>query len=544
MHLARFASRPLAWPSAIFALMIPPAIALLMTVHPARAATVGSRILIDPVGENNADFFGTSVAWVGDVNVDGYDDLLIGAFRYPEIASLGRAYLYFGGPAIDTAADLVIAAPAGDTGWFGISVASAGDFNGDGYPDFIVGAQQSGYPGKAFVYYGGPTLDATPDLTLIGESTGSMTMFGASVASAGDLNEDGFDDVIVGAPQYGSGGRAYVFFGSGAPDAIPDAMFTAPGAFDQLGYAVGGAGDMNGDGHPDVFASAPYNDAAAVNAGAIYVWFGGPAFDATTDLTLFGSGVNERLGNAANAGDVNGDGFSDLVGAGKDHVSLWFGGSPPNSTPDLTLARTYASVAGAGDVNGDGIDDFVVGAPYDGTAGVVAGRVSVYFGGSAVDSLDDLHFMGDQSGRSLGLCVAGGGRVDGPGSTDLIASSYEDPDATGYNKGRVYVIANSPDLTAVPAIPIRGLSFLGARPNPAQGGVNFVFALDHAVPVRIIVYDVAGRVVARPIEDEWMVGPVTRTWDPGALPRGVYYVQTTLDNRVEVRKVIWMGQRR
>ena len=146
------------------------------------------------------------------------------------------------------------------------------------------------------------------------------------------------------------------------PDAVPDRVFSGVGYYDQLGSVVGSAGDMNGDGHPDVFASAPYNDAGALNAGAIYVWFGGPAFDTTPDLTLAGSGVNEHLMNAANAGDVNGDGFSDLIGADNDHVFVWFGGSHPNSVPDLTLARRYASVAGAGDVDGDGTDDFVVGA--------------------------------------------------------------------------------------------------------------------------------------------------------------------------------------
>ncbi|MGH9866875.1 MAG: FG-GAP-like repeat-containing protein [Candidatus Polarisedimenticolia bacterium] len=446
MHRARLVRLPLRWRPSKLPIAILVASALFAAPRVGAASSITSRILIDPVGENNADFFGTSVAWVGDVNGDGYEDLLVGAFRYPEIESHGRAYLYFGGPALDSVADLVIPAPAGIVAWFGISVASAGDFNGDGYPDFIVGAQQSGYEGKAFIYYGGPSLDATPDLTLIGESTGSMTTFGASVASAGDVNEDGFDDVIVGAPWYGSGGnkpgRAYVFFGGAVPDAVPDRVFSGVGFNDQLGSVVGSAGDMNGDGHPDLFASAPYSTAGALNAGAIYVWFGGPAFDATPDLTLLGSAGNVRLQNAANAGDVNADGFSDLIGAGKDHVYVWFGGSSPNSIPDLTLARTYATVAGAGDVNGDGIDDFVVGAPYDGTGGTVAGRVSVFFGGSPVDTVDDLYFVGDP-GRNLGLCVAAGGHVDGAGPPDLIASGYEDPEAIGYNKGRVYVIANS-----------------------------------------------------------------------------------------------------
>src|SRR5262245_61982155 len=194
------------------------------------ATTVTSRIVTDPAGEHTGDEFGRSVAWVGDVNGDGYDDGLVGACRYPEIASAGQAYLYFGGPAMDAVADLVITPPAGGAGWFGISVASAGDFNGDGDPDFIIGAQQAGNEGKAFIYYGGPSLDATPDFKLTGESTGQLTTFGASVASAGDVNEDGFGDVIVGAPWYPGGGnkpgRAYVFFGGAEPDTVPDRMFS------------------------------------------------------------------------------------------------------------------------------------------------------------------------------------------------------------------------------------------------------------------------------------------------------------------------------
>jgi hypothetical protein len=134
------------------------AIALFAGPRVGAASSVTSRILIDPVGENFGDAFGSSVAWVGDVNGDGYEDLLIGAFHYPETTSVGQAYLYFGGPALDAVADLVIPAPSGGGGLFGASVASAGDFNGDGYPDFIIGAPQAGSEGRAFIYYGGPAL--------------------------------------------------------------------------------------------------------------------------------------------------------------------------------------------------------------------------------------------------------------------------------------------------------------------------------------------------------------------------------------------------
>ena len=445
MHRACLFGLPLRFRTTKLPIAVLVGIALFAGTRTDASASITSRILIDPTGEHTGDVFGCSVAWVGDVNGDSYDDLLIGAFRYPEIASVGQAYLYFGGPAIDLVADLVITPPAGGAGWFGVSVASAGDFNGDGHPDFIIGAQQAGYEGKAFIYYGGPSLDATPDFTMIGESTGSITAFGASVASAGDVNEDGFGDVIVGAPWYGGGGnkpgRAYVFFGGAVPDAIPDRVFPGVGFYDQLGSVVGSAGDMNGDGHPDVFASAPNSNAAAQGAGLISVWFGGPAFDANPDLALPGSGLSEHLMNGANAGDVNDDGFSDLIGAGRTQVRVWFGGSSPNAVPDISLARTYASVAGAGDVNGDGVDDFVVGAPYDSSGG--AGRVSIYFGGNAVDTLEDLSYAGAPAGGAIGLAVAGGGHVDGPGPSDVIASAYWDPEAVGYNMGRVYVMANA-----------------------------------------------------------------------------------------------------
>src|SRR5262249_43548263 len=142
------------------------AVALFAGRSAGAAASLTSRILIDPAGEHTGDVCGCSVGWVGDVNGDGYDDVLVGAFRYPEIQSIGQAYLYFGGPSMDAVPDLVIQPPPGGAGWFGVSVASAGDFNGDGYPDFIVGAQQAGNEGKAFIYYGGPPPRAPPRVTL------------------------------------------------------------------------------------------------------------------------------------------------------------------------------------------------------------------------------------------------------------------------------------------------------------------------------------------------------------------------------------------
>src|SRR5215471_18670900 len=93
------------------------AIALLAMSHSALASSISSQLLIEPTGQYIGDNFGCSTAWVGDVNGDGYDDFLIGAFRYPDFQSAGVAFLYFGGPALDSLADLVISPPPGGAGW-------------------------------------------------------------------------------------------------------------------------------------------------------------------------------------------------------------------------------------------------------------------------------------------------------------------------------------------------------------------------------------------------------------------------------------------
>jgi hypothetical protein len=98
--------------------------------------------------------------------------------------------------------------------------------------------------------------------------------------------------------------------------------------------------------------------------------------------------------------------------------------------------------------------------------------------------------------------------------------------------------------TDVPTSPIQGIAFVGATPNPASSEVSLTFSMDHAVRVRVSVYDVAGREVARPVSDERLQGRVTRVWRPHALASGVYYVSTTMGGLKQVRKLIWLGHAR
>ncbi|HYJ31847.1 MAG TPA: FlgD immunoglobulin-like domain containing protein [Candidatus Binatia bacterium] len=417
-----------------------------------------------PTGEAASDFFGYSVSRAGDVNGDGYDDVIVGAYSNGTGGLFaGRAYVYYGGPGADAVADLTLtAAAAGDQ--FGQSVSGAGDVNGDGYADVIVGAPNNdaggANAGRAYVYYGGPSADAVADLTLTGAAASDF--FGLSASGAGDVNRDGFDDVIVGANANDQGGvdagRAYVYYGGPGADAVADLTLTGAAAGDRFGNAVSGAGDVNGDGYADVIVGANNNDAAGTNAGRAYVYYGGPGPDAVADLTLTGVSSSDFFGiSVSGAGDVNGDSYADVIvgastndqgGVDAGRAYVYYGGPGADAVPDLTLTGAAAgdllgqSVSGAGDANGDGYADLVVGAPQNDAGGVDAGRTYVYYGGPGVDAVPDLTLTGAAAGDNFGWSVSGGD-VNRDGHADVIVGAWGN-DARGNAAGRAYVFTPRP----------------------------------------------------------------------------------------------------
>src|SRR5262245_24286898 len=166
-------------------------LSLLPFIAPSTAWAISGHTLFAPTGAAVTDELGWAVAAAGDFNGDGHPDVIVGA---PFSASgAGRAYLYLGP---SPGSPLVFTGTAGEQ--FGFSVASAGDLNGDGFDDVIIGAEAPGGVGHAYIFYGGPSPNTVVDLTLTGEAVNDE--FGWSVARAGDVNGDGFDDVIVGAP--------------------------------------------------------------------------------------------------------------------------------------------------------------------------------------------------------------------------------------------------------------------------------------------------------------------------------------------------------
>ena len=405
------------------------------------------------------NYFGTSVSSAGDYNGDGFSDVIIGAQGY--LSNTGRAYLFLGGSIMNNGVDITFTGSAGYS--LGYSVSEAGDFNGDGYSDVVIGA--SGYltsRGRAYIYFGNPSASGGSPLTFTGETTNNN--FGISVSSAGDANGDGYSDVIIGAPGFNSNtGKAYLYYGGFENDDDPDKFLNGEAAGDNFGLSVSDCGDVNSDGNSDFIAGSNLGGAGGSGTGRAYIFFNAMTGNDISDINFYGTSASETLGESvSNAGDVNGDGFDDMIIGAKGYNSLqgkayiYFGGNIMNNTPDVTLIGVSiadqfgSSVSAAGDVNGDGFDDVIVGASsYNNGAG--QGRAYIYYGGSSMNTAIDVTLTGASGFDFFGVSVSGAGDVNGDGFGDVIIG------ASGYNsasyQGRAYiyfggsVMNNTSDVT-------------------------------------------------------------------------------------------------
>ncbi|MEN0067307.1 MAG: hypothetical protein AAGA48_34570 [Myxococcota bacterium] len=357
------------------------------------------RVDVTFVGEENSDRVGRSVANAGDVNGDGIDDLLVATRDRSNDA--GEVYLVYGDPTLTGSVDLSDATAhfvgGGPTDRLG-NAAGAGDFDGDGFDDILLSADGSDAggdnSGAAYVVYGGGFLAGTlnvadADLEIVGENADDDVR---AVSSAGDVNGDGIDDLLIGARENDEGGSnagaAYVIFGSstrlrGTLDlAFADMKVVGQSPEDRVGTSVAGVGDVDADGFDDILLGVPNTE---VGTGTACLIYGSAALTGTisflaSDTKLVGEAEQDFAGSiVAGAGDVNGDGFADILihapgndegGSNASAVYLIHG---PVATGTLDLANADVKVigdvsdpfgallAGGGDFDGDGLDDFMAG---------------------------------------------------------------------------------------------------------------------------------------------------------------------------------------
>jgi hypothetical protein len=456
--------------------------------------TAHAQLESDQIGAS----LGFSVAGAGDVNGDGYADIIVGTHAYNAgQENEGAAFVFLGSASgiADGNPTTAHARLESDQigGYLGVSVAGAGDVNGDGYDDVIVGAHaydtDEPSEGAAFVFLGSASgiADGNPSTAHAQlESNQVNADLGTSVAGAGDVNGDGYADVIVGAPDFDSGeeneGAAFVFLGSasGIADGDPSnahAQLESNQAHAFLGLSVAGAGDVNGDGYADVIVGAYWYDAGETDEGAAFLFLGSASGipdgnPSTAHAQLESDQANAESGNSvAGAGDVNGDGYADvIVGArlydtaeGNEGAAfVYLGGAsgiaaglaigdPATAHAQLESDQTDAnlgrSVAAAGDVNGDGFTDVIVGAPnYDagqaneGAAFVFLGSVAGIADGDS--SSAHARLESNQVDAKFGWSVAGAGDVNGDGYADVIVGApYYDADEM--DEGAAFVFLGS-----------------------------------------------------------------------------------------------------
>jgi uncharacterized protein (DUF2147 family) len=475
------------------------------------------------------DRSGISVSSAGDVDGDGLDDLIIGADRADPSGKLGagRSYLVFGK---ETGNVVELSNVSGGIGGFlinggapgdysGISVSGAGDVDGDGLDDLIIGADRADPSGKlgagrSYVVFGKKTGNVVELSNVSGGIGGFLINGGApgdysgiSVSSAGDVNGDGLDDLIIGAARANpsgrlGAGRSYVVFGkktgnvvelSNVSGGIGGFLINGGAPGDRSGISVSSAGDVNGDGLDDLIIGADGADTSGkLEAGRSYVVFGKKTGN-VVELSNVSGGIGGFLINGeeavsysgisvSSAGDVNGDGLDDLIigayGADSDNrseagrsyvvfgkktgnvvelsqVSAGTGGFAING--EVSGDYSGISVSAAGDVNGDGLDDLIVGADgVDPSGKLEAGRSYVVFGkktGNVVElsqvsaGTGGFAINGEVSGDYSGISVSAAGDVNGDGLADLIVGSPNASPGNRNGSGRSYVLFSGRKFT-------------------------------------------------------------------------------------------------
>jgi hypothetical protein len=439
--------------------------------------------------------FAGGLAGVGDVNGDGFDDLLVSARGVDGkvLNKMGFFFLLLGSRNGLAREPILFRGPATST--YGTRVAAAGDVNGDGLADFFSGAplvgdssqekgKVNGWFGRHDEKWGDPEWGWTGPSILP-----DAQRFGGTIACAGDVNHDGFDDVLVGSPRFlntnGSRGVVFLFLGSpSGPASTPAWVMFGSSNTSAFGTALAAAGDVNGDGFADVIIGDPGADEALQERGRAFVFLGSPSgLQSNAIWVAQGPEPGSRFGfSVAGKLDCNKDGCSEIIigapGAGgtypgPGYVALYKGSRQgPEKQPAWTGSGSIPGgkygyrVASLGDVNGDGFPDVVISAPS--AAGTQPGSGFVYFypgNGNTLSAHPAALIDGGQKDAQFGRSLCAVGDINRDGLADFAIGSPR----FGGNKGRVDIFLGSSNAYRLDrAFPADGTnSFFGQDPATA-----------------------------------------------------------------------------
>jgi hypothetical protein len=369
-------------------------------------------------GKSPGDWFGGhSGVYTADLNKDGYDDVIIGALN-PGGKGDGHVFIHYGGPDIDNTPDIILDGEPGQSSWFGGTI-TASDIDQDGFVDLLVGAQnydhggayknlnstQYGFDngrGRVYLYWGGDTMDTTADIVFEGEKRGNW--FGRRIDADGDINGDGYNDILIGARE--SQGRAYLFLGNTKEqmDSEPDWTFKGSGWNDNMGSSVD-IFDIDNDGIDDVLVGARFASGAS---GRVYIYWGSKEFDAENPDVVLEGQQKSGLGSYIECGHFNDDPYGDILIGAARYPNYWHGRAYMfygNSKTSMDTSWDYIFAGqglkenyfgfgvSAGDVNGDGHIDALM-------CEEGAGRTCLFYG--PFHATTDITFTWDTSNASIG----------------------------------------------------------------------------------------------------------------------------------------------
>ncbi|MDM7926748.1 MAG: FG-GAP-like repeat-containing protein [bacterium] len=344
-------------------------------------------------GDRKGDCFSV-VSGLNDINGDGYGDFLVGA------PGGNYAKLYMGAEPFDTVAFICLCPPGsaafGETVAGGSDLNGDGyadfivgaPYSSSGPPDFF---EQSG---KVFVYFGGPQFDGNANLIL--EGSGWYYHFGASLSIAGDVNGDGIKDIVIGAPNddINGRGRGYIYFGGASMDDTPDVYLEGQEGADAFGCSVSSCGDVNKDGYDDVLIGASQRGSAK-SIGKAYLIYGGSEITLMHSVIFIGDSIKQEYGRfVAGLGDINNDGFKDfgIMSMGYARIISGNGYSTLFEMNGLPENGAFINISGVDDFNNDHFADFVISTEKFNNS--LTGGVFVFLGKSNTGAVPDIGISG------------------------------------------------------------------------------------------------------------------------------------------------------
>jgi len=493
-------------------------------------------------GENHKDQFGV-VENVGDVNGDGFEDLLVGApAAIVGTETDGYAKLYFGGATFDTLADRKFEIFDEQIISFGSTIVGKGDLNGDGYYDFAIADYMYGtfQVGKVFVYFGGTKLDSIPDLEFtLTPFEYFYTRFGLSMAMDGDINHDGYDDLVIGAPydDRDRHGEVFIYYGGPNMDNIADLNLICKTPLQIFGIYIDYIGDVNEDFFDDLLiGSIPLQSDTTT-----YIFFGNNkgnfGFQNSYAFTKPIQGIVTGLD------DVNGDGYNDFsIGS-----NLFAAPIINNHFSEIIINNPdsidFSIKARCPDLNKDGYYEII-----NNYNNSIDEKVFVAFGGNEV-SLDDAIVINDPDDKTgFGRFITSFNKLIEDSTISIVigdTETYIGSDIHGTGKVIIYSCENIVNViySEINSQNPNGYHLFQNYPNPFNPSTTIKYSVPKVSNVKIQVYNMMGQLIKTLVNETKAPGFYNVLWNGtnesnSKVASGIYFYRLESDNFVANNKMI------